>query len=216
MQRLQTPFRRVMNTGMCMMSQGRQISPLRFLAARFLQSATTAASAGGSEGEFKSFNSNDGSNDDFPDDFAEFTNQGPNPTQYREAAIDELGRSYGTGRRKTAVARVWLKKGVGECIVNKRNIADYFPCIARSHALHPFIVTETAGLFDVMCTVKGGGQMGQAGAVRMGIARAIEAFEPGFKPLLKKYKLLTRDSRMVERKKAGFKKARKRKQWVKR
>eukprot|EP00341_Mesodinium_pulex_P010231 CAMPEP_0116895020 /NCGR_PEP_ID=MMETSP0467-20121206/4635_1 /TAXON_ID=283647 /ORGANISM="Mesodinium pulex, Strain SPMC105" /LENGTH=187 /DNA_ID=CAMNT_0004565515 /DNA_START=59 /DNA_END=618 /DNA_ORIENTATION=+ len=145
-----------------------------------------------------------------------YENGGSNPTQFREFQVDDLGRSYGTGRRKTAVARVWLKEGAGQCVVNKKNIAEYFPSGARSHALEPFLVTETAGMFDMLCTVKGGGQMGQAGAVRLGIARAIEAFQPGFKPLLKKHKLLTRDPRMVERKKPGLKKARKRKQWVKR
>ena len=111
---------------------------------------------------------------------------GENPTQYRDRAIDEFGRSYGTGKRKTAIARVWIKPGVGQFIVNKRNITEYFPStMARYHVLEPFIHTETSGMFDVYSTVKGGGRTGQAGALRLGIARAIEAFEPSFKPVLK-------------------------------
>eukprot|EP00602_Paraphysomonas_sp_CaronLab_P001130 CAMPEP_0185019438 /NCGR_PEP_ID=MMETSP1103-20130426/2053_1 /TAXON_ID=36769 /ORGANISM="Paraphysomonas bandaiensis, Strain Caron Lab Isolate" /LENGTH=206 /DNA_ID=CAMNT_0027549759 /DNA_START=89 /DNA_END=709 /DNA_ORIENTATION=- len=146
----------------------------------------------------------------------DFIDDRPHPTIFRAKSIDKYGAAYGTGRRKTAVARVWIKQGVGQFIVNRQNFAEYFQSGARMHALEPFMATDTAGLFDVWCTVKGGGRMGQAGAVRHGIARAIEAFEPLFKPILKRHKLLTRDSRMVERKKAGFKKARKRKQWVKR
>lgn len=166
------------------------------------------------------------------------------PTQYRERKVDKYGQAHGVGRRKTAVARVWIKPGVGQVKVNHKDVAEYFQSLPRSHALEAFQVTETAGLFDVWCLVRGGGSMGtnlfpskilhailgQAGAVRLGLARALEAFEPGLKPLLKRgifsivflltflsqEKLLTRDSRMVERKKPGLKKARKRKTWVKR
>lgn len=142
---------------------------------------------------------------------------GENPTQYRNRSIDTFGRSYGTGRRKTAVARVWIKPGVGQFTINAKSIADYFPStMARFHVLEPFFHTETSGMFDVYSTVKGGGRTGQAGALRLGIARAIEAFEPSFKPVLKEKKLLTRDSRRVERKKPGQPKARKKRQWVKR
>jgi small subunit ribosomal protein S9 len=142
---------------------------------------------------------------------------GENPTQYRNRSIDEFGRSYGTGRRKTAVARVWIKPGLGQFTVNSKSISEYFPStMARFHVLEPFFHTETSGMFDVYSTVKGGGRSGQAGALRLGIARAIEAFEPSFKPVLKEKKLLTRDSRRVERKKPGQPKARKKRQWVKR
>mmetsp|Transcript_374 Transcript_374/g.685 ORF Transcript_374/g.685 Transcript_374/m.685 type:complete len:220 (-) Transcript_374:201-860(-) len=158
----------------------------------------------------------DPENDNLSEPPPDFVDDRPHPTQFRTRSIDKFGAAYGTGRRKTAVARVWIKQGVGQFIVNRKNFAEYFQSGARMHALEPFLATDTAGLFDVWCTVKGGGRMGQAGAVRHGISRAIEAFEPLFKPILKKHKLLTRDSRMVERKKAGFKKARKRKQWVKR
>lgn len=116
---------------------------------------------------------------------------GENPTQYRNRSIDEFNRSYGTGRRKTAVARVWIKPGVGQFTVNSKSISEYFPStMARFHVLEPFFHTETSGMFDVYSTVKGGGRSGQAGALRLGIARAIEAFEPSFKPVLKESKLL--------------------------
>ena len=114
---------------------------------------------------------------------------GENPTQYRNRSIDEFGRSYGTGRRKTAVARVWIKPGLGQFTVNSKSISEYFPStMARFHVLEPFFHTETSGMFDVYSTVKGGGRSGQAGALRLGIARAIEAFEPSFKPVLKESK----------------------------
>lgn len=142
---------------------------------------------------------------------------GENPTHYRTRDIDEFHRSYGTGRRKTAVARVWIKPGMGQFTVNNKSIAEYFPStMARYHVLEPFIHTETSGMFDVYSTVKGGGRSGQAGALRLGIARAIEAFEPSFRPVLKEKDLLTRDPRRVERKKPGQPKARKKRQWVKR
>jgi len=134
--------------------------------------------------------------------------------------LDEFGRAYGTGRRKSSVARVWIKEGSGQFVVNDKNLIDYFQPIQREHALGAFVASKTAGLFDTFCTVKGGGISGQAGAVRLGISRALEAFDPLYRPLLRLgaggENMLTRDSRRVERKKPGQKKARKKFQWVKR
>ncbi|CAI5742344.1 unnamed protein product [Peronospora destructor] len=135
--------------------------------------------------------------------------------------VDAKGRAYGTGRRKTSVARVWIKPAAQAftgCIrVNKKDLVDYFVRDThREDVLQPFSVVEQIGGFDVYCTVKGGGMTGQAGAVRHGIARALENSNPELRPALKKAGLLTRDPRMVERKKAGQAKARKKFQWVKR
>ena len=138
------------------------------------------------------------------------------PTKVR--VVDEFGRAYGTGRRKSSVARVWIKEGSGQFMVNDKNFSDYFQPIQREHALGAFLATKTAGLFDTFCTVKGGGISGQAGAVRLGIARALEAYDPHHRLALRAgaENMLTRDSRSVERKKPGLKKARKAFQWVKR
>jgi small subunit ribosomal protein S9 len=130
--------------------------------------------------------------------------------------IDELGRAYGTGRRKTSVARVWVNKGSGQFYVNGKLLVDYFLPIQREECLLPFLVVNQAGVYDVNCTVKGGGISGQAGAIRLGISRALTAFDPSYRVLLKNSGLLTRDSRRVERKKPGQPKARKNFQWVKR
>lgn len=135
----------------------------------------------------------------------------------RKSNIDSLGRSYGTGRRKDAVARVWIKPGKGNITVNGRAFEDYFPRPAhRTDVLQPFTLTKVIGQFDIMCTVKGGGISGQAGAVRHGISRALDQFSPELHSLLSKAGFLTRDSRVVERKKYGQKKARKRFQFSKR
>ncbi|GJP35600.1 hypothetical protein CLOM_g20098 [Closterium sp. NIES-68] len=135
----------------------------------------------------------------------------------RVACVDALGRAYGTGRRKTSVARVWLRKGSGGVVVNGRPLDLYFPDLSqRAAMLEPFLETGTAGEFDVKATVKGGGISGQAGAMRHGISRALQQFDPTYRPALKSAGLLTRDSRMVERKKPGKAKARKSFQWVKR
>ncbi|CAI5500020.1 unnamed protein product [Closterium sp. Naga37s-1] len=135
----------------------------------------------------------------------------------RVACVDALGRAYGTGRRKTSVARVWLRKGSGGVVVNGQPLDLYFPDLAqRAAMLEPFVETGTAGVFDVKATVKGGGVSGQAGAMRHGISRALQQFDPTYRPALKSAGLLTRDSRMVERKKPGKAKARKSFQWVKR
>lgn len=123
---------------------------------------------------------------------------------------------YGTGRRKNAVARVRIMPGTGKVIINKRDGAEYFGRQALlDYALTPFKVTDTVNHFDVVATCNGGGVSGQSGAVRLGIARAL--LEAGdYRADLKKAGYLTRDSRMVERKKYGLKKARKRPQFSKR
>lgn len=109
-----------------------------------------------------------------------------------------------------------MAKGCGQFIVNSKNFVDYFQPIQRLHVLSASLASETSGLFDVWCTVKGGGISGQAGAVRLGLSRAMQAFSPSYRTLLKPAGMLTRDSRRVERKKPGQKKARKKFTWVKR
>jgi small subunit ribosomal protein S9 len=134
-----------------------------------------------------------------------------------EKKIDKHGRSYATGRRKESVARVWLKPGKGTVVVNGKDQVDYFGRQTQRLVLNqPFLIVDRVGQFDVMCTVKGGGLSGQAGAVRHAISRALQNFEPTLRPSLKKAGLLTRDSRVVERKKVGKHKARRSKQWAKR
>lgn len=140
-----------------------------------------------------------------------------NDAPKREKQIDDLGRSYGTGRRKDAVARVWLKPGSGKVTVNGRDQAEYFARQTQRLVLNqPFLIVNAVGHYDIMCTVKGGGLSGQAGAVRHGISRALEKFDPAFRPALKTAGMLTRDARIVERKKVGKHKARRTKQWAKR
>lgn len=131
--------------------------------------------------------------------------------------LDSKGRAYGTGRRKDAVARVWLQRGSGKILVNDRDIAQYFARGTQRLIINQaFEASSRIGQFDVVCTVSGGGLSGQAGAVRHGISRALVNFEPGLRSPLKKAGMLTRDSRIVERKKYGRHKARKSTQWVKR
>ena len=135
----------------------------------------------------------------------------------RVQKLDAQGRAYATGRRKDAVARVWLKPGSGKVVVNGKDQKDYFS--RQTHRLilnQPFLIVNRVGQFDIMCTVKGGGLSGQAGAVRHGISRALENFEPALRPSLKKAGMITRDDRIVERKKVGKHKARRTKQWAKR
>ena len=124
---------------------------------------------------------------------------------------------YGTGRRKKSVARVRLFNGTGKVTINGRDIDDYFGLDTLKFVVNqPFGVTETAGKFDVVCTVKGGGFSGQAGAIRHGIARALLQADETYRPSLKKAGLLTRDPRMKERKKYGLKAARRASQFSKR
>lgn len=135
----------------------------------------------------------------------------------KEPKIDDLGRAYATGRRKESVARVWLKKGTGKVTVNGKPQEQYFG--RQTHLLvlnQPFLIVDRVNAYDVVCTAKGGGLSGQAGAVRHGISRALENYEPELRPALKKAGMLTRDARMVERKKIGKHKARRTKQWAKR
>ena len=124
---------------------------------------------------------------------------------------------YGTGRRKSSVARVFLKSGNGEIVINRKGIDDYFGAeTLKMIVRQPFAVTETEGQYDVMVTVRGGGFTGQAGAIRQGIARALLEVDEGLRPSLKKAGFLTRDPRMKERKKYGLKKARRAPQFSKR
>lgn len=121
------------------------------------------------------------------------------------------------GRRKTSVARVIIKSGSGEIKVNDKKLEQYFPIdTLQSQVLLPFVVTETTGRYDVVANVNGGGPTGQAGAVKLGISRALLEMNADFRTKLREHDLLTRDSRMVERKKYGQKKARKRFQFSKR
>ena len=134
-----------------------------------------------------------------------------------EPQIDSLGRAYATGRRKNAVARVWIKPGSGRVSVNGRDEEIYFArAVLRMNLHQPFEAVERATQYDVKCTVSGGGLSGQAGAVRHGISRALLRYEPGLRAVLKKGGFLTRDSRSVERKKYGKPKARKSFQFSKR
>jgi small subunit ribosomal protein S9 len=134
-----------------------------------------------------------------------------------EPKRDEFGRSYATGKRKNAVARVWIKPGTGKIEVNGRDSPVYFARpVLRMLLNQPFVVTDRLGQFDVWCTVNGGGLSGQAGAVRHGISKALTFYEPGLRPVLKHGGFLTRDSRVVERKKYGKAKARRSFQFSKR
>jgi small subunit ribosomal protein S9 len=134
-----------------------------------------------------------------------------------EPQIDGHGRAYATGKRKNAVARVWIKPGSGTVTVNGREIERYFARpVLRMMINQPFQAVARDGQYDVMCTVKGGGLSGQAGAVRHGISRALVNFEPSLRPTLKHGGFLTRDSRVVERKKYGKRKARRSFQFSKR
>ena len=131
--------------------------------------------------------------------------------------IDAQGRSYATGKRKNAIARVWIKPGSGRVNVNGRDIEVYFARpVLRMLINQPFQAANRDGQYDVMCTVVGGGLSGQAGAVRHGISKALLAYEPALRPTLKSGGFLTRDSRVVERKKYGRKKARRSFQFSKR
>ncbi|MGB8275180.1 MAG: 30S ribosomal protein S9 [Alphaproteobacteria bacterium] len=135
----------------------------------------------------------------------------------REPQIDALGRSYATGKRKNAVARVWLKRGTGRINVNGREWEIYFARpVLRMLINQPFQATNRANQYDVICTVTGGGLSGQAGAVRHGISKALSYFEPELRKSLKGGGFLTRDARVVERKKYGRRKARRSFQFSKR
>jgi small subunit ribosomal protein S9 len=131
--------------------------------------------------------------------------------------IDEQGRAYATGKRKNAVARVWIKPGSGKITVNGRESPVYFARpVLRMMMNQPFVVAQREGQYDVVCTVIGGGLSGQAGAVRHGISKALTYYEPPLRAVLKSGGFLTRDSRVVERKKYGKAKARRSFQFSKR
>jgi small subunit ribosomal protein S9 len=131
--------------------------------------------------------------------------------------LDQLGRAYATGRRKDAVARVWVKGGSGKFTVNGKQMGSYFARPTLQMIIgQPFDAINRIGQYDVMCTVSGGGLSGQAGAVRHGVSRALIAFDPTLRPLLKSGGFLTRDDREVERKKYGKAKARRSFQFSKR
>ncbi|MDX2225395.1 MAG: 30S ribosomal protein S9 [Rhodospirillaceae bacterium] len=134
-----------------------------------------------------------------------------------EPKRDAQGRSYATGKRKDAVARVWIKPGKGRITVNEREVEKYFARpVLRMLIAQPFVATNRVGEFDVVCSVAGGGLSGQAGAVRHGISKALTYYEPTLRPVLKTGGFLTRDSRTVERKKYGKRKARRSFQFSKR
>ena len=134
-----------------------------------------------------------------------------------EPQIDRLGRTYSTGKRKDAVARVWLRPGIGTITVNKRPVETYFARPALRMIINqPAELVGRRTQYDVICTVKGGGLSGQAGALRHGISRALAAREPELRKMLKSGGFLTRDSRVVERKKYGKRKARRSFQFSKR
>ncbi|MCE6961958.1 30S ribosomal protein S9 [Cereibacter sphaeroides] len=135
----------------------------------------------------------------------------------REPVRDALGRSYATGKRKDAVARVWIKPGSGKVTVNGKPMSEYFARPVLQMILRqPFKVANVEGQFDVMATVAGGGLSGQAGAVKHGISKALQLYEPSLRGALKAAGFLTRDSRVVERKKYGKAKARRSFQFSKR
>ena len=140
----------------------------------------------------------------------------PEPIK-KEIKLDSKEAKYATGRRKKSIARVWLRKGSGNINVNEKKMVDYFVKLNLQTAIcKPFTVVKRENEFDVKCSVKGGGLSGQAGAIIHGISRALVKFEPNLKSALKKEKLTTRDSRAVERKKYGHRKARRSFQFSKR
>jgi small subunit ribosomal protein S9 len=131
--------------------------------------------------------------------------------------IDKQGRAYATGKRKDAVARVWIKPGPGKIVINERTIEVYFARpVLRMLIQQPLVVSNRNGQYDVSCTVSGGGLSGQAGAVRHAISKALTQYEPDLRSVLKRGGFLTRDSRVVERKKYGRAKARRSFQFSKR
>jgi small subunit ribosomal protein S9 len=139
------------------------------------------------------------------------------PAPIREKEVDPQGRAYATGRRKNAVARVWVKLGTGKITINGRDQKIYFARATQQMVIQqPFDVTQRNGQFDVVATVSGGGLSGQAGAVRHGISQALAKFEPALRGAMKASGFLTRDPRVVERKKYGRAGARRRFQFSKR
>jgi small subunit ribosomal protein S9 len=140
----------------------------------------------------------------------------PQPPQYVQK-LDKQGRAYATGKRKDAVARVWIKMGAGQIVINKRTVETYFARpVLRMLIQQPLVASNRQGQYDVVCTVSGGGLSGQAGAVRHGLSKALLRHEPDLRSVLKRGGFLTRDPRVVERKKYGKAKARRSFQFSKR
>ena len=134
-----------------------------------------------------------------------------------KSKLDIKDRAYATGKRKNSVARVWLKKGDGKININGKSIDQYFSRpVLQMIVKQPLEILESVGNYEIIATVKGGGLSGQAGAIRHGISKALSIYDIPFRPTLKKVGFLTRDSRVVERKKAGFAKARRSYQFSKR
>ena len=134
-----------------------------------------------------------------------------------EKKVDELGRAYATGKRKNAVARVWLKAGSGVIKINNKVSDDYFARpVLRMLINQPLVAADRVDQFDIICSVTGGGLSGQAGAIRHGISKALSLYDSSLRPSLKKAGYITRDSRVVERKKPGLAKARRSYQFSKR
>ncbi|PTW60073.1 SSU ribosomal protein S9P [Breoghania corrubedonensis] len=134
-----------------------------------------------------------------------------------EKKVDAQGRSYATGKRKDAVARVWLKPGTGKIVINKKDFTAYFGRpVLQMIVRQPIVTADRDGQYDIVATVSGGGLSGQAGAIRHGISKALTYYEPELRGVLKKGGFLTRDSRVVERKKYGKAKARRSFQFSKR
>jgi small subunit ribosomal protein S9 len=149
-------------------------------------------------------------------DLASLKTAAPESPKYVQK-LDKQGRAYATGKRKNAVARVWIKPGSGKIVVNTKPVEQFFARpVLRMMIQQPLVTTNRNGQYDVICTVSGGGLSGQAGAVRHGLAKALTHFEPDLRSPLKKGGFLTRDSRVVERKKYGRAKARRSFQFSKR
>lgn len=131
--------------------------------------------------------------------------------------LDELGRAYATGKRKNAIARVWVTRGSGRILVNDKEFREYFARpVLQMMVQQPLVATNRSSEYDIRATVSGGGLSGQAGALRHGVSQALTRYEPDLRPVLKKGGFLTRDSRVVERKKYGRRKARRSFQFSKR
>lgn len=155
--------------------------------------------------------------DVMPEELAAGAEPPPETAPVYERKVDAQGRSYATGKRKNAVARVWIRPGSGRIVVNGREGEAYFARpVLQMLLTQPFLVADRDNQYDVWCTVKGGGLSGQAGAVRHGISRALTHAEPALRPILKRGGFLTRDARVVERKKYGKRKARRSFQFSKR
>ena len=134
-----------------------------------------------------------------------------------KSSLDDKQRSYATGKRKNSIARVWLKKGEGNISINGKSIKEYFSRpVLQMIVMQPLEVIQSTTGYDIMATVKGGGLSGQAGALRHGISKALSIYDIGFRSALKKVGFITRDSRVVERKKSGLAKARRSYQFSKR